>query len=90
MSDDLCRELDRYVDPAPRQNRRDFTELTPRQQLLDQISEQFCYAIQADLENGVASLNVSAAEEFKRKYPALNAAISWLNDLHADEMPSDY
>lgn len=32
-------------------------------------------ALQSDLENGVRWLNESAAAEFKRKYPALNAWI---------------
>ena len=65
------------------------TELTPRQLLLEEISDKFCHAIQSDLENGVSLLNAKAAESFKRNYPALNDAIAWIHDLYMEEMPDD-
>lgn len=65
------------------------TKLTPRQELLDQITEKLDFAIQSDLENGVKSLNEKAAIDFHEKYPELNKVISWIHDLHSMEMP-DY
>ena len=65
------------------------TELTPRQLLLEQISDKLCDAIQSDLENGVSALNAKAAKSFKRNYPALNGVISWIHELYMEEMPDD-
>lgn len=62
-------------------------ELTPRQLLLELISDKLCHAVQSDLENGVSSLNAKAAESFKRNYPALNDVIAWIHDLYMEEMP---
>ena len=64
-------------------------ELTPRQLLLEQISDRLDNALQSDLENGVSSLNVQAAESFKRNYPALNNVIKWINNVYMEEMPYD-
>ena len=65
------------------------TELTPRQRLLEQISDKLCHAIQSDLENGCSALNAKAAESFKRNYPALNDVITWIHELYMEEMPDD-
>jgi len=43
-----------------------------RERIDDEISD----AIQSDLENGVKWLNELAADDFKRKYPAINAVLS--------------
>ena len=43
-----------------------------RERLDDEISD----AIQSDLENGAKWLNELAADDFKRKYPAINAILS--------------
>lgn len=42
--------------------------------------EVFVDALASDLENGVKWLNEHAAEEFKRKYPALVKAMEALSD----------
>jgi hypothetical protein len=65
------------------------TELTPRQLLLEQISDRLDNALQSDLENGVRSLNEKAAKSFKQNYPALNNVIEWVNNLYMEEMPDD-
>lgn len=66
------------------------TELTPRQKLLEEITEKLDFAIQSDLENGVKSLNEKAAIDFHEKYPELNKVLMWIHDLHFQEMPDDY
>lgn len=58
--------------------------LTPRQELLQEISERFCDAWNADFEHGVAFLNRNAALEFKQKYPQTYEAINWVHNLHFD------
>jgi len=65
------------------------TNLTPRQQLLKEISDRLDDALQSDLENGVRSLNEKAAESFRRNYPALNDVIRWINGIYFEEMPDD-
>ena len=65
-------------------------DLTPRQLLLEQISDKLCHAIQSDLENGVSALNAEAAESFRRNYPALNDVIAWIHQLYMEEMPSPF
>jgi hypothetical protein len=75
--------------PSPTSWRGPMAELSPRQQLLDQISDKLCAALQSDLENGVSSLNAKAAEAFMRNYPALSDVIAWVNDLHMEEMPDE-
>ena len=65
------------------------TELTPRQLLLEQVSDRLDNALQSDLEHGLKSLNEQAAETFKRNYPALNNVITWINNLYMEEMPYD-
>lgn len=42
--------------------------------------EVFVDALASDLENGVKWMNEAAAEEFKRKYPALTKALEALRD----------
>lgn len=64
-------------------------ELTPRQLLLEQISDRLDDVFQSDPENGVSSLNAKAAESFKRNYPALSNVIKWINNLYMEEMPYD-
>lgn len=65
------------------------TEFTPRQLLLEQISDRLDNALQSDLENGVRSLNEKATESFKRNYPALNDVITWIHNLCMEEMTND-
>lgn len=62
---------------------------TTRFGLLEQITDYLSDAIQADMENGVASLNDKAAQEFRKKYPAISAFHGWLSELYLEEMPDD-
>jgi hypothetical protein len=64
-------------------------ELSPRQQLIKELSEQIDDAIQTDLEHGVKSLNIAAAEEFYRKYPSIIKVIEYIFFLSYEELPLD-
>jgi hypothetical protein len=55
-------------------------------ELLDELSSEWCAAIQADLENGVASLNEAAAQRFKRHYPSILSFGSKLCDRAVEAM----
>ena len=65
------------------------TDLSPRQRLIEDLTDRLDAAMQSDLENGVRSLNAKAAESFKSSYPALNQVINWIHDLYIEEMPDD-
>jgi hypothetical protein len=60
-------------------------QLTPRQELLESISDRLCDALQADFEHGVASLSSRAAADFKRTYPELWKTLQWIHQMHMDE-----
>jgi len=55
-------------------------------ELLDELSSDWCAAIQSDLENGVASLNEAAAKKFKRDYPSIMSFGSKLCDRAVESM----
>lgn len=59
------------LDPAVSSDARKLVA-QERERLDDEISD----AIQSDLENGAKWLNELAADDFKRKYPAINAILS--------------
>ena len=65
------------------------TELSPRQQLLKEISDELQHAIDSDLEHGVAVLNRAASAEFDKKYPSLSAFVEWIHFMYYDEVPLD-
>ena len=65
------------------------TNLTPRQQLIKELDDKINDALQSDFENGVKVLNIAAAEEFHRKYPALNEVLEWIAFLSYEELPID-
>jgi hypothetical protein len=65
------------------------TELTPRQQLIKELDEKLSEATQSDFEHGVKALNIPAAEEFHRKYPALVEVLEWIAFLSYEELPID-
>jgi len=48
---------------------------------LDDIQDLLSFALQGDLEHGVAFLNEKASEEFAATYPELNKAIGIIMDL---------
>jgi hypothetical protein len=48
---------------------------------LSELQDRLSYAIQMDLENGVAWMNDHAAAEFKKNYPDLNKMIGLIMDL---------
>ena len=59
---------------------------------LSELQERLSYAIQADLENGVAWMNDQAAAEFKKNYPMIWEMIDLILDLesiYAGEIFSD-
>ena len=65
------------------------TDLSPRQQLIKELDEKINDALQSDFEHGVKAINISAAEEFHRKYPALVEALEWIAFLSYEELPLD-
>jgi hypothetical protein len=65
------------------------TNLSPRQQLIKELDEKINDALQRDFENGVKALNIAAAEEYYRKYPALNEVLEWIAFLSYEELPID-
>jgi hypothetical protein len=50
--------------------------------LLEQLSDEWCNALQSDLEHGVSSQNEKAACEFHQKYKAISEFGKMLNDLY--------
>ena len=48
---------------------------------LSELQERLSYAVQADLENGVAWMNDHAAAEFKKNYPMIWEMIALISDL---------
>ena len=52
---------------------------------LSELQERLSYAVQMDLENGVAWMNDHAAAEFKKNYPDLHEMISLILDLETIE-----
>ena len=48
---------------------------------LSELQDRLSYALQMDLENGVAWMNDHAAAEFKKSYPDLNEMIGLIMDL---------
>lgn len=48
---------------------------------LSELQDRLSYAIQMDLENGVAWMNDHAAAEFKKNYPDLSEMIGLIMDL---------
>ena len=65
------------------------TDLSPRQQLINELDEKINDALQSDLEHGVKALSIAAAEEFHRKYPALVEVLKWIAFLSYEELPID-
>lgn len=57
--------------------------------LLERITDKLSDAVQSDMENGVSSLNATAAADFQRKYPAIHEFHLWLNELYYDAMPDE-
>ena len=53
--------------------------------LIPEIQERLSYAIQMDLENGVAWMNDHAAAEFKKNYPMIWEMIGVILDLDCPE-----
>lgn len=53
--------------------------------LLTQIQDEISWALQADLEHGVAWMNEAASVEFANKYPDLCQAFEWLFNLEEDD-----
>jgi hypothetical protein len=59
---------------------------------LSELQERLSYAVQADLENGVAWMNDHAAAQFKEHYPMIWEMIALILDLesiYAGEIFSD-
>ena len=59
---------------------------------LSELQERLSYAVQADLENGVAWMNDHAAAEFKKNYPDISEMIKLilnLESIYAGEIFSD-
>jgi hypothetical protein len=59
---------------------------------LSELQERLSYAVQADLENGVAWMNDHAADQFKEHYPMIWEMIALILDLesiYAGEIFSD-
>ena len=52
---------------------------------LSELQERLSYAVQMDLENGVAWMNDHAAAVFKKNYPDLHEMISLILDLETIE-----
>ena len=48
---------------------------------LSELQDELSFALQADLENGVAWLNDRASAEFAKSYPSLVEAIGKILDL---------
>ena len=48
---------------------------------LSELQDRLSYAMQMDLENGVAWMNDHAAKQFKEHYPDLHEMISLIMDL---------
>ena len=65
------------------------TDLSPRQQLIKELDDKINDALQSDFEHGVKALNIAAAEEFHRKYPALVEVLEWIAFLSYEELPID-
>lgn len=55
-----------------------------RQAGRDEVLKEISDALQSDLEHGVKWLNEEAAEEFERKYPALNRVLRDSNQRSND------
>ena len=68
-------ELISYRDCTPKKRHR--------QMRLSELQERLSYAIQADLENGVAWMNDHAADEFKKNYPMIWEMITLILDLES-------
>lgn len=51
---------------------------------LERISDAWSYAVQSDLENGVAFLNRAAADKFRESYPAISAMGGIINDEYTN------
>jgi len=64
-------------------------DLTPRQQLIEELNEKLSDAFQSDFEHGVKALNIAAKEEFNRKYPTLVEVLEWIAFLSYEELPID-
>ena len=65
------------------------TDLSPRQQLINELDEKINDALQSDFEHGVKALSIAAAEEFHRKYPSLVEVLEWIAFLSYEELPID-
>jgi len=52
---------------------------------LSELQERLSYAIQADLEHGVAWMNDHAADEFKKNYPMIWEMISLILELETED-----
>ena len=65
------------------------TNLSPRQQLIKELDDKINDALQSDFEHGVKAINIAAAEEFHRKYPALVEVLEWIAFLSYEELPND-
>jgi hypothetical protein len=72
-ADEHCRGAERSVVYGPL---LEAAYAAGRRAGLDAADDAIVDAIQGDLENGVRVLNEIAAEDFARKYPELNAALS--------------
>lgn len=64
------------------------TDLSPRQQLIKELEEKINDALMCDFEHGVKALNIAAAKEFYRKYPALVKVLEWVALLSYEELPN--
>jgi hypothetical protein len=98
MTKDLFVDLNHRSGPSPssclhvRPNSKlsgSMTNLSPRQQLIKELNGKIDEALQCDFEHGVKALNIAAAEEFHRKYPALIEVFNWLAFLSYEELPND-
>lgn len=87
----FCMEIQRYGLLDIRRDRREAYETRQRELLAkerqagrDEMLKEISDALQSDLEHGVKWLNEEAAEEFERKYPALNRVLRDSNQRSND------
>lgn len=52
---------------------------------IEEVQDLLSYALQGDLENGVAWLNEEASKKFVASYPRLNDAIGKIMDVGIDD-----
>jgi len=55
---------------------------------IDEVQDLLSYALQADLENGVAWLNDEVSKRFFENYPELSKAIGLIMEVDEDEISS--